>query len=121
MFVAVCVIAGVGSSVLRHRETQKTIRQVIESGQALDPQLLDRILKSSRAQPGGSPRQGLMFGGIMMLSIGAGLAVIGWSMSRINPSQLYPGLGVAALVGLIGVGLLVAGAVIHDPRDDRPE
>jgi hypothetical protein len=110
MFVAVCVVAGVASAAFRHYETQKTIRKAIESGQALDPESIDRLLRSSR--PAGGPPNWAFFlvAGIMMLAIGAGLVAIGVaeSTSHANPGQLYQGLGAGAMVGLIGVGLLVA-------------
>jgi len=119
MFVAIVVVAGVGGSVLRHRETQKTIRQAIERGQTLDPATLERLMQSGH--PRGPPPRGLLlFGGIMLLAVGAGLAMIGWFTSQTNPSQLYPGLGAGSLVGLLGVGLLVAARVIGGPRGDGP-
>ena len=112
-FVAVCVVAGVASSIFRHRETQKTIRQAIESGQTLDPATLERLMqgdKPSPAQPAAQTRFGFIVGGIIMLCIGAGLAVMGWFISLGDHSSFYPMLGVGALVGMIGVGLLIAAA-----------
>ena len=116
IFIAICVVAGAVSSVLRHRETQKTIRQAIERGQDLDPATLERLLQSGQPQKGPPPRGALIFGGIMLLAIGAGLALIGVFSSIDNPSQLYKGLGAGALVGMLGAGLLVVNLVLRDPR-----
>jgi hypothetical protein len=112
LFVAIVVVAGVMSSVLRHRETQKTIRQVIEKGQTLDPQTLERLLQSGRPPQAPLSRTPFLIGGIMMLAIGGGLALIGWFQSHSDPSQIYVGLGVGSLLGLLGVGLMLASLVI---------
>ena len=115
-FVAVCVVAGALSSIFRHRETQKTIRQAMEHGQSLDPDTLERLLQSNR--PPKASRGGFLFGGIMLLAMGGGIAVMGWFASRTDPGVLNQGLGVGSLVGLLGVGLLVVGLVTRDPRGD---
>jgi hypothetical protein len=109
-FVAVCVIAGVASSVIRNRETQKTIRQAIERGQTLDPATLERLMHGATpaGQTPAQARFGFIAGGIIMLCIGAGLAVMGWFISLQSHDAFYPMLGVGSLVGLIGVGLLIA-------------
>ncbi len=56
----------------------------------------------------------------MLLAVGAGLAAIGWFSPQNNPVMLSQGLGAGSMVGLLGVGLLVASLVIRVPRgDDR--
>jgi hypothetical protein len=105
MFIAVCAVAGAASAAFRHRETQKTIRQAIEKGDALNPEMLDRLMQSSRPR---APRGALMFVGIMMLAIAGGLALIGWFGAQTSPGMLSQGLGAASIVGLIGAGFLVA-------------
>ena len=109
-FVAVCVAAGAAQAIFRNRETQKTIRLAIEKGQTLDPATLERLLKGNApaTAPPSQTRFGLITGGIVMLSIGAGLAVMGWFISLDQPGALHPMLGVGCLVGLIGVALLLA-------------
>ena len=118
MFIAVAVVASAVSRVLRHRETQKTIRQAIEKGQAVDAEALDRLLQLGAPPKGPPPRGVLLFAGIMLLAIGGGLALIGVFASMTNPAQLYQGLGAGALVGMLGAGLLVANLVIRDPRGE---
>ena len=112
MFVAIVVAASVAGSAFRYRETQKTIRQAIEKGQTLDPATLERLMHGG-SPPTQSPAQtrfGFIVGGVIMLCIGAGLAVMGWFISLTNHQPVYPMLGVGALVGMIGVGLLIASA-----------
>ncbi|HWK55118.1 MAG TPA: DUF6249 domain-containing protein [Hyphomicrobiales bacterium] len=97
-FVAACVVSGVWDGV-RKRETQhETLRRLIESGKPIDSELLDKIL-------GEPPRwRGLHTGGIIMLSIGVGFAVL----SAFQPRILLPLLGVSGLVCCLGLGLLIA-------------
>ena len=110
MFIAVVVVAGIANGAFRHYQTQLTIRKAIEAGQALDPQALERLLETER--PKAAQRQGLIVGGILMLCIGGGLALIGWFMSQSRAADLWQGLGVGSLVGLIGLGLLVSGLLV---------
>jgi hypothetical protein len=121
MFIAAIVVAGIAGKSFRHHETQKTIRQAIERGQTLDPQTLDRLMEAT-SQKGPPPRAGFLVGGMIMLAIGAGLGAIGWAeaTSHANASQLYQGLAVGALVGLIGVALIVAGIVVGKPGNGQP-
>jgi hypothetical protein len=118
MFIAVVVAAGVAGAAFRHHETQKTIRKAIESGQSLDPATLDRLLRATRSS-GPPPRAGFLAGGIIMLAVGAGLGVIGWATSQTHPDQLYPGLGAGAMVGFIGLALLLCGLLINRPGNGQ--
>jgi len=118
MFIAVIVVAGIANGAFRHYQTQQTIRKAIESGHTLDPQTLERLLETERPRsPPNAP--GLIIGGVVMLCIGAGLALIGFFMSQTRPGDLWQGLGAGSLVGLIGVGLLVSAALIR--RDGKAE
>jgi hypothetical protein len=110
-FIAVIVGLSLANGAFRHYQTQQTIRKAIEQGGKLDPETLERLLATERPKTL-PPRPGLIIAGVLMLGIGAGLFVIGWSMSHVHPEQLYQGLGAGALVSLIGVGLLVGAALV---------
>ena len=115
-FVAVCVIAGVASSVIRHREAQKTIRQAIERGQSLDPETMERLLQVNRPPPANPA--GFLVGGIILMFLGAGLALMGWLVSLQSHDAFFPMLGVGSLVGLLGLSLLVAGVVVGKKKGE---
>jgi hypothetical protein len=118
-FISICVIAGVASGIFRHRETQKTIRQAIERGQTLDPETMDRLIRSNRPPPANPA--GFLVGGIVLIFLGAGLAIMGWFISLQSHEAFYPMLGVGSLLGLLGLSLLVAGAVVGKKKGEGPE
>ncbi len=111
MFVAIIASVSVLSTVFRHRETQKTIRQAIERGQSLDPQTLERLLSADR--PPAPTKAGLGIGGIVLVCLGVGFALMGWFASQTKPDALYPGLGVGSLIGMLGVALLLASLFVR--------
>lgn len=107
-FVAIVSVAGIWSTIRRRESQQETLRRLIESGQAIDPETVQKILSQ------GSERldRDLMAGGIIMVFIAPGLAVLGWFLKGLAPEALMPLYGAAALAGCIGIGLLVASMVI---------
>jgi hypothetical protein len=105
IFIAVIVVAGVMAGALRHRETQRTIREAIERGQTLDPEVLERLIRSDKPPP---PSRGVVAaGGIILLALGGGMAMIGVFGAQTNPAMLSQGLGVASLLGLLGLALIL--------------
>ncbi len=111
LFIAVVVVASVIGQAFRHRETQKTIRQAIERGQTLDPQTLERLLAADRPPP--PNRTGLAIGGLVMVCLGGGVALMGWFGSHNNPEMFYQARGGGALIAMIGVPLLIASAFMR--------
>ncbi len=102
-FIASVVVAGIWYG-LRERQAQyDTLSRMIESGQAVDDEVVDRIL-------GGGKRidVGLRIAGLIVIFVAPGLAVLAWFISQLSEPWLMPLLGAAALVGFIGIGLLVA-------------
>ena len=105
-FIAAVVVAGIWFA-LRERQAQfDALSRIIESGQKIDDELVDRILGSNK-----NPDRDLKIGGYITLSAAPGLALLGWFLSLINAEVLYPLLGVAGLAACVGVGLLVAARV----------
>ncbi len=106
---------GIWSSMARERERQQTIRAAIERGQQLDPAVLEKVMSRSAAQDAGSGSPTswvqLMIGGIITLSVGPGLALMGVLIGNSAPLAYWPLLGAGALVATIGLGILVAAMV----------
>ena len=102
-FIAAVVVAGIWYSI-REREAQhETFRRVVESGQAVDQELLDKVFGGDRIL-----HRDLKIGGLIVLSCAPGLAAFGWFLSFISDAAFMAMLGVAALAAFVGLGLLVA-------------
>lgn len=105
----------------RKREAQhETLRRMIESGQGVDQALMDRLLSVNE---GGSRRldRDLRIGGLIVLFAALGLALFGWFIGQEYAQWLLPLIGVAALVGCVSVGLLLASALVARWHlEDRP-
>jgi len=106
---------GIWSAIARERERQLTIRAAIERGQQLDPAILEKVMSRSAAEDtgSGSPQSWvqLMVGGIITLSVGPGLALMGVLIGNSAPLAYWPLVGAGALVATIGLGILVAAVV----------
>ncbi len=104
-FIATTVVAGIWFAVRQREAQQETLRRLLESGQAIDPELMNKIVSA-----GGNDHidRDLRVSGLIMLSVAPGLAILGWFIGQIAAAALMPLLGTAALVLCIAVGLLVA-------------
>ena len=102
-FIAAVVVAGIWYG-LRERQAQyQTLSRMIDSGQAIDEAVVEKIL-------GGGKRLdvNLRVAGLIVIFVAPGLAVLAWFVGQLSEPWLMPLLGAAALVGFVGIGLLVA-------------
>jgi len=115
-FIAAVVVGGIWYSI-REKETQhETLRRIIESGQKVDERLVEKIVGSDRVV-----HRDLRIGGMITLSTAPGLAILGWFLGRVSEQALTALLGVAGLVGCVGIGLLVAASVAERSyRENNP-
>ena len=102
-FVAAVVVAGIWYSIRERQAQYETLSKIIDSGQPIDEAVVDRIL-------GGGKRTevGLKIAGLIVIFVAPGLAVLAWFIAQLSEPWLMPLLGAAALVGFVGLGLLVA-------------
>lgn len=109
LFLAAIIVAGMWFDAKKRESQQETLRRVVESGEKLDPALIDRMLAAS----GGRSRvdRDLKVAGMIVISAAPGLAILGYFLSRLEERLMTTLLGVALLVGFVGAGLLVAGKV----------
>ena len=102
-FLAAVVVGGMWYA-LRERQAQyEALSRLIESGQTVDEQLIDRML-------GGRSRvdRDLRIAGLIVICAAPGVAILAWAVGQVAPEGFMPLLGVAALVGCVGIGLLLA-------------
>lgn len=108
-FVAVCVVAGIWDGVRKREARHETLRRLIDSGQAVDQTVVDRVLGENQLD-----RQLKAYGWVT-LALAPGLAVMGWFLAQLAAWALWPLLGAAAIVGFVGIGLIVAAKAVARP------
>ena len=99
-FVASTAFAGVWNGIRKRDAQHETVRRLIESGQPINQELMDRL---SSLGDGNPKRHDQDF-----YVTGLWLALLALFMGRIDPNAEAAILGAAALTGCIGVGALVA-------------
>jgi hypothetical protein len=99
LFIAAVVVAGIWFDVRRRETQQETLRRVVESGQNIDTAMIDKTDRD------------LTVSGLIVIFLAPGIALLGWFLAKLRPELMSVMLGVALLLGLLGIGLLVAGKV----------
>ena len=112
LFIAIIVVTGIWSAYARNRETHKTIRLAIEKGMHLDAALIEKLV----ARESGSPED-YYVGGVVCIACAVGLPVLGFFVGRIAPDAFFPIAGAGALVGLIGISLILCGKLVGRRAD----
>lgn len=106
--VVVPIVTGIWYSIRMREAQHETLRRMAESGQPLDQALMDQLLGVNKHLD-----RDLKVAGLIVLFIAPGLALLGWLVSLLSPPWLFPTLGAAALVGCVGIGLLVASKFVE--------
>ncbi len=106
-FIASVVVAGIWYDIRKRESQQETVRRIVESGQPIDPKVMDSLLSAGKS---GGERLDRAFALTAMILLGAavGLALLGLVLGIGYPEAKLPLLGVAALVVCVGVGFFGA-------------
>ena len=103
LFLAAVVVASIWSGIREKESQHETLRRIIESGKEVDDALLAKV-----AGTDGRLDQDLKVAGLIVIFIAPGIALLGFFISLLDSAWLLPLLGVAGLIGFVGIGLLVA-------------
>ncbi len=103
MFIAAAAVGGIWDGVRKRDAQHETLRRMIESGREPDPVLVDKLIGTTK-----KPARDLKVGGLIVIFVAPGLALMGWVISLQEEAALMPLLGVAGLVAFVGIGLLTA-------------
>ncbi len=109
IFIAAVVVAGIWGDARKKEIQQETLRRIVESGKDVDAAMLDKIVAAGKSDS--SDDTDMKSGGIIMLFIAPGLAVLGYFMGELAEDLFSMLLGVSLLVAFIGIGMMVAGKV----------
>jgi len=107
-FLATCVGFGVWAGIRKREAQHETLRRLVESGQSIDQLPLNKLLGGDK-----NLSHELKAAGLVALFAMPGFALLGWFLSQLAEWALLPLLGVAALAGCTGVGLLVASKAVE--------
>ncbi len=114
-FVTIVSVAGIWGGIRKREAQHETLRRTIESGQALDPKLAEKILSQGRDRLD----LDLKVAGLITLFIAPGIAILGWFLSFVSPEATMPLYGAAVLTGFVSAGLLLASRAIE--RSDKED
>ncbi len=119
MFIAAATVGGIWDGVRKRDAEHETLRRMIESGKQPDPELIDKLLGHKK-----DPARDLKVGGIIVVFVSIGLAIMGWFIGLEDTNAFNALLGVSGLVAFVGVGLLASAwylerAVERDSRKDQ--
>jgi hypothetical protein len=103
------------SEYKRRKAAIEPLRLAIERGQALDPELVRRLLGCDRHDKPLDPEL-LQIGGIITTAAGTGVALFAIFLSRVFPQWQLPIVGVGVLVICLGVWLIVGARVLKRNR-----
>ena len=109
-FVASIVVAGIWNGIRKREAQHETVRRLIESGQPIDKELIDKLLLLS---DDGDKRHDRAFKvtALWLLPTAVGLSILGLILGYQDPAELAPLLGVSALLAIMGIGFLVASKI----------
>lgn len=110
-FLSVAVIAGIWESIRKRDAQHETVRRMIESGQPLNQEVLDILVSISK---GGNRRldRDFKITALYILPVAVGMAMFGLILGAQKPQILGPLLGVAALLGCLGIGFWIASKMV---------
>lgn len=119
IFIALIVLGGIWDNIRKRDVQHETVRRVIESGQEIDQQLIDKLLAAS---DGNATRLdvALRVSALWILPVAAGLIPFAFVLGTISEDAKVPLLGISAMLFCFGVGFLIAAKVAERwyPIDD---
>ena len=107
MFIGAVVLGGIWSDIRKRESQQETLRRIVESGQKIDADLIDKMVGDIKDDK--HPDRDLKTAGIITGFVGIALYVMGYFIANGDAGTLRIFLGIALLLGIIGCGLYLGG------------
>jgi len=120
-FIASVVVGGIWYSIRERDAKHETVRRLVESGQPIDHELMDKLLTLSDGDSGRLDRD-FKITGLIMLPTAVGIAMFGYILGTQYPQVHAPLYGASALVACIGLGFFIASRIAERwyRPDDEP-
>jgi hypothetical protein len=117
--IAGVLIAIIVSNQKNHQAKLDFLRSAMERGVSLDQELIDKVMHPNRTAPSKRhlpPGEGARVAGILVIAFGVGYAVLASFIGINAPEARLPMMGVACMMGCIGIGFLVVSKVLRSER-----
>jgi hypothetical protein len=111
-FIASVVVAGIWYDIRKREAQHETVRRLVESGQPINQELMDKLLALSDGKSKRLDRD-FKITGLIILPVAVGLALFGVILGSAFPQSQIPLLGSAALVGCVGLGFLGVSKIVE--------
>jgi hypothetical protein len=111
-FIAAVVVAYYWDSIRKRDAQHETVRRVLESGQQLDQDLMDKLFSQGSSGSRHLDRD-FKITALWILPVSPALAAFGVVYAPYEPKVLGPMLGISAMLALMGIGFWVAGKVVE--------
>ncbi len=112
LFIAAIVVAGIWDGAKKRESRQETLRRMVESGQKVDPALMDKLLDLGTERQDRQDRD-LKVGGMITGSVGLGLGGFGWFLGNFDTQASLAMYGIGLMLLVIGGGLFIAGKYVE--------
>jgi hypothetical protein len=109
-FVAAVSVAGIWNGIRKRDAQHETIRRLVESGQPLDQDLMEKLSLTSDTD-NSRPDQDFYITALWLLPVSAGLFIFALILGAAEPDAKAPLLGVSALTACLGIGWLIAAKI----------
>ncbi len=111
VFIAAISVAGVWDGIRKREAKHETVRRLIESGKEIDSELMDKLIgltdnKSER------PDRVFFITGLWILPVAVGMVALGYGLGFISPEAKVALFGVAGLLGVLGIGFILASKIV---------
>jgi hypothetical protein len=110
VFIAAVAVASIWDGIRKREAKHETVRRVIESGQPIDQELMDKLLLQNIGRERSD--RDFKIAGMWILPVSVGMAIFGLIMGSSYPQSQAPLLGVSALLACLGIGFLVAAKIV---------
>ena len=104
-FIASVVVAGIWFDIRKREAQHETVRRLVESGQPIDNDLMDKLLALSDGRDKRHDRD-FKITGLIMVPVAVGIGIFGLILGTAYPQAQLPLVGAAALVACIGLGFI---------------
>jgi hypothetical protein len=110
IFIGLVVLATTYQEVEERKSKAKLLEAALDKGEALDPELLERLFPGESGMSDGKPKdpRSLRISAVIVASIGVGLGILALAVKQIDINGFWFFLGLGGLTLAISAGIYIA-------------